>query len=114
MRLETLRNLLRCEVLTGADALDTKIDMAVASDAMSIVLASPHPRALMITGLTNIHSVRTAHIAHLPAIMYVRGSRPTEATVKLARDNKVVLLSTELGMFECCGILYSRGIRGGI
>jgi hypothetical protein len=114
MRLEMLRDLLRCEVLTGADALDTEIDMAVASDAMSVVLASPHPRALMITGLTNIQSVRTAHISGLPAIMYVRGSRPTEATIKLARDNKTVLLSTKLGMFDSCGILYSCGIRGGI
>ena len=112
MRLEMLRDLLRCEVLAGADALDTEIDMAVASDAMSVVLASPHPRALMITGLANIQSVRTAQISHLPAIMYVRGSRPTEATVKLARDNKTVLLATELGMFDSCGILYSHGIRG--
>ncbi len=113
MQLETLRDLLSCDVLTGADALDAEIDTAVASDAMSVVLASPHPRALMITGLTNIQSVRTAQVAFLPAIMYVRGSRPTEATIKLARDNKTVLLSTRLGMFECCGILYSHGIRGG-
>jgi hypothetical protein len=80
---------------------------------MSVVLASPHPRALMITGLTNIQSVRTAQVAYLPAIIYVRGSRPSEATVKLARDSKTVLLSTKLGMFECCGILYSHGIRDG-
>lgn len=113
MRLEMLRDLLRCEVLTGADALDTEIHTAVASDAMSVVLASPHPRALMITGLTNIQSVRTAHVAYVPAIMYVRGSRPTEATVKLARQNKTVLLSTEFGMFDSCGILYSHGVRGG-
>ena len=113
MRLETLRDLLRCEVLTGADALDTEIDAAVASDAMSVVLASPRPRALMITGLTSIQSVRTAQVAYLAAILYVRGSRPPAATVKLARDTKTVLLSTELGMFESCGILYSHGIRGG-
>lgn len=114
MRLEMLRDLLRCEVLTGADALDTEIDMAVASDAMSVVLASPHPRALMITALTNIQSVRTAQISYMPAIMYVRGSRPTEATVRLARDKKTVLLSTKLGMFDSCGILFSYGIRGGV
>ncbi len=113
MRLEMVRDLLRCEVLTGADALDTEIDTAVASDAMSVVLASSHPRGLMITGLTNIQSVRTAQVAFLPAIMYVRGSRPTEATIKLARDNKTVLLSTHLEMFEACGILYSHGIRDG-
>jgi len=113
MRLEMLRDLLRCEVLTGADALETEIDTVVASDAMSVVLAAPHPRALMITGLTNIQSVRTAHVAYVPAILYVRGGRPAEATIKLAREDKMVLLSTELGMFECCGILYSHGIRGG-
>jgi len=113
MRLEMVRDLLRCEVLTGADALDTEIETAVASDSMSVVLASPQPRALMITALTNIQSVRTAQVAFLPAIMYVRGSRPTEATIKLARDNKTVLLSTQLGMFESCGILYSHGIGGG-
>jgi predicted transcriptional regulator len=112
MRLEKLRDLLRCEVLTGADGLETEIDTVVASDAMSVVLASPHPQALMITGLTNIQSVRTAQVAFLPAIMYVRGRRPTETTVKLARDSKTVLLSTELGMFDSCGILYSHGIKG--
>jgi hypothetical protein len=113
MQLKVLQDLLHCEVLAGVEALDTEIDTAVASDAMSVVLASPHPRALMITGLTNIQSVRTAQVAYLPAIVYVRGSRPSEATVKLARDTKTVLLSTKLGMFECCGVLYSHGIRDG-
>lgn len=113
MRLEMLRDLLKCEVLTGAEALDTEIETAVASDAMSVVLASPHPQALMITGLTNIQSVRTAQVAYLRAILYVGGRRPSEATTKLARDNETVLLSTEFGMFESCGILYSHGIRDG-
>jgi hypothetical protein len=113
MRLEMLRDLLRCEVLTGAEALDAEIETAIAADAMSAVLACPHLRGVLITGLTNIHSVRTAQVVSLPAIVYVRGSRPTEATVKLARANKTVLLSTELGMFDSCGILYSHGIRGG-
>jgi len=112
MRLETLRDLLKCEVLTGVEGLDTEIETVIASDAMSVVLASPHPRALMITALTNIQSVRTAQVAFLPAIIYVRGHRPTEATVKLARNSKTVLLSTELGMFDSCGILYSHGIKG--
>ncbi len=112
MQLKMLRGLLECDVLTGEDALDIEVDGAVASDAMSVVLASPHPRALMITALTSIQSVRTAQLAYLPAIIYVRGSRPTEMAIKLARDNKTVLLSTKLSMFDCCGILYSQGIRG--
>ena len=113
MRLDAIRELLQCEVLVGAHLSDLDVDTAVASDAMSAVLASPHPRALMVTGLTNIQSVRTALIAYIAAIVYVRGSRPEEATIRLARDKNLVLLSTAKGMFESCGILHSHGIKGG-
>jgi len=112
VRLSAIRDLLDCEVLTGAQLLDTEVDTVVASDAMSAVLASPHPQALLITGLTNIQSVRTALIAYVSAIVYVRGSRPNEATIELASTRKLVLLSTTLGMFDSCGILNSRGIKG--
>jgi predicted transcriptional regulator len=112
MRLSAIRDLLDCEVLTGAQFLDTEVDTTVASDAMSAVLASPHPQALLITGLTNIQSVRTALIAYVSAIVYVRGSRPNETTIELASTRKLVLLSTALNMFDSCGILYSHGIKG--
>jgi predicted transcriptional regulator len=112
MRLEAIRDLLQCEVLTGADLLDADVDTVVASDAMSAVLAAPHPHALMVTGLTNVQSVRTALIAYISAIVYVRGTRPDDVTVRLARDKKLVLLATTLGMFDCCGLLHKLGIKG--
>jgi predicted transcriptional regulator len=112
MRLDAIQDLLHCEVLAGDHLLDADVDTVVAADSMSAVLASPHPRALLITGLTNIQSVRTALISYISAILYVRGSRPNEATIKLATDKKVVLLTTDLGMFDSCGILYTRGIKG--
>ena len=112
MRLGAIQDLLRCEVLAGDHLLDADVDTVVASDAMSAVLASPHPHALLVTGLTNIQSVRTALIAYISAILYVRGGRPNDATIKLAADKKVILLTTELGMFDTCGILYTRGIKG--
>jgi hypothetical protein len=112
MRLEAIRGLLQCEVLTGTDLLDAEVDTAVASDAMSAVLAAPHPHALMLTGLTNVQSVRTALIAYISAIVYVRGARPDEVTVQLAREKRIALLATALGLFDCCGILHSHGIKG--
>ncbi len=112
MKLSEIKDLLKCEVLAGADALETDIDTAVASDAMSVVLASPYPRALLITGLTNIQSVRTAQISFISSILYVRGTRPNDTTVQLARDNKMVLLATDTGMFNSCGLLHNRGIKG--
>jgi predicted transcriptional regulator len=112
MTLGAIQDLLHCEVLAGDHLLDADVDTVVASDAMSAVLASPHPHALLMTGLANIQSVRTALIAYISAILYVRGSRPNEATIKLATDKKIVLLTTGLGMFDSCGILYTRGIKG--
>ncbi len=112
MSLAAIRDLLQCEVLTGAERLDMEVDTAVAADGMSAILAAPHPGALMITGLTNMQSVRTADVAFISAILYVRGGRPDRTTIEFAGKKKVVLLATALGMFDTCGILRERGIQG--
>lgn len=112
MKLADVRDLLSCEVLTGGDRLDSEADTAIASEAMSAVLAHPHPHAVLITQLATVQSVRTAVVAFVSAIVYVRGARPSETTVQIAREKGIVLLSTRLGMFECCGILHSEGIKG--
>jgi predicted transcriptional regulator len=112
MKLAAIRDLLDCVVLAGEDRLDLEMDTAMASDGMSVVLAAPRPRALMITGLAHIQSVRTALVADSAAILYVRGNRPNAQAIEFARANGLVLLSTRLGMFDTCGILRDQGIRG--
>jgi len=112
MKLAAIRDLMQCTILAGGDALDIDVDTAVAADGMSAVLAAPHPGALMITGLANIQSVRTADVAFISAILYVRGSRPNETAVEFARKKKIVLLSTALGMFDACGTLRNQGLKG--
>ena len=114
MRLTVIQDLLQCVVFTEGGSLDLEVETAVASDGMSAVLASPHPRALMITGLTHIQSVKTAHVADIVAILYVRGDRPNEKAIDLARQKGIVLLGTASGMFDCCGILHAHGLRGAI
>jgi len=114
LKLVEIRILLACEILAGEDRLSLAVETAVASDAMSEILASPRPGALMITGLANIQSVRTADVADIPAILYVRGKRPNEKAVDLARRLGIILLATTAGMFDACGLLRDRGLRGGM
>ena len=114
MKLVEIRDILQCEVLTGEDDLSMEVETVVASDGMSEILAFAHPGALMITGLTNIQSVRTADIANVRAIIYIRGKRPAENAVNLARANNLPVLATGLGMFDVCGILRERGLKGGM
>ncbi len=112
MTLAAVRDLLQCEALTGAERLDVEVDAAVAADGMSVVLAAPHPRGLLITGLAHIQSVRTATVADMAAILYVRGMRPNERAIELAREKRIVLLTTSTGMFNTCGILRNAGLKG--
>ena len=114
MKLKDIVIVLDAEVLSGAELLNIDIGTAVASDGMSEILAAPHPGAMMITGLTNIQSVRTAEMADLPAILYVRGKRPNDKSLELATAKRIAVLATRIGMFEACGLLRERGVRGGM
>ncbi len=114
MRLAEIRDILQCEVLAGEGGLSTDVETVVASDGMSEILAFAHPGALMITGLTNVQSVRTADIANVRAIIYIRGKRPAENAIKLAVARDIPILATEQGMFDVCGILREVGLKGGM
>jgi predicted transcriptional regulator len=114
MKLLEIRNLLQCAVLTGEDSLSREVETVVASDGMSEILAFAHPGALMVTGLTNIQSVRTADIANVIAMVYIRDKRPDEKTINLAREKGIPVLATGLGMFDVCGILREAGLKGGM
>ena len=114
MKLAKIKDVLQCEVLTAEDGLSTEVETVVASDGMSEILAFAHPGALMITGLTNVQSVRTADIANVRAIVYIRGKRPDDKTISLARESNIPVLATKLGMFDVCGILRELGLKGGM
>jgi len=104
---------LNAAVLGSGAALGSPVDRAFSADLMSDVLAFSIPNSLLITGLTSSQVIRTAEIANFIAVVFVRGKRPGTETIRLADSNGILLLSTPLGMFETCGRLYQRGLRGG-
>lgn len=113
MTLSEIRRLLQAEVAEGGDLLpDREIASACASDLMSDVLAFGRPGDLLLTGLANAQSVRTADIIGARAIAYVRNKRPDKECLDLARLKKIPLLTTEKMMYEACGVLFSHGLPG--
>ena len=112
MKLAEIKELLQCEVLSGEEDLSMDISQVVASDGMSEILAFAKSRELMITGLTNIQSIRTADIAGVSAVLYCRGKRPDKKVIDFARQKKIPVLVTAMVMFDICGILYSKGLKG--
>jgi len=112
MKLSRVRELVNGIYLTGDPENDPDVANCMGSDMMSDVLAFAEPGAILITGLINAQSVRTADIADSVAVIYVRGKKPEETVIELAKELSIPLISTELGMFDTCGVLAKEGLGG--
>lgn len=112
MILEDVRRILEAEVIVGDDLLSKDVVMGCGSDLMSDVLSFVKSEAILLTGLTNPQVVRTAEMADLVAICFVRGKKPPQETTRLAKTKNIPLLTTHLPMFESCGRLWQKGLVG--
>jgi len=98
-------------LLTENVDLDMEISCAAGADLMSDVLAFTKPNALLLTGLTNPQVVRTAEMADLAAIVFVRGKEPPPETIALAEEKGIPLVMAPYTMFEMCGRLFENGMK---
>lgn len=113
MRLAEIKKFLQCQqVSPQAGDLDIDIQCAYASDLMSDILVKVKAGALLLTGLTNNQVVRTGKVAAIGAIVFVRGKKPNADAIKLAEYYSIPILTTDLSMFDACGMLYANGIKG--
>jgi len=112
MTLEEIKEILQAEVITGSKNLQMEIKMGCGCDLMSDVLAFIKSDSLLLTGLTNPQVIRTAEMADITAVCFVRGKMPSEETIRLAKSKGLPLLVTQLPMFESCGQLYKKGLIG--
>ena len=110
MRVRDIKEILEAELLCGEELLDTEVLSACGSDLMSDVLAFVKEQSLLLTGLVNPQVVRTADMMDMRCIVFVRGKRPDEATLALARDRGIAVMSTGLRMYSACGKLYAAGL----
>lgn len=114
MTLNEIKDLLQADVLTSKYDGDMHFEKVCSTDLMSDVLAFSSPEVLLLTGLVDGAAVRTADIAHVKAIIFVRGKRPSKETITLAEEKNIPLLITKLSMFEACGRLYVKNLRSSI
>ena len=112
MKISTIKDLLNAEVLCCEEALERHVYSACGSDMMSDVLAYVKDQAVLLTGLVNTQVIKTAEMMDMNCIVFVRSKTPTAEMVELAKENGMVLLTTEKRMYEACGLLYSSGLVG--
>ncbi len=112
MKVREIAEALNAEILCGFDGLDTEISCAFGSDLMSDVLAFVKGKTVLLTGLINQQVIRTAEMADLSAIVFVRGKKPEEDIIRLAQENNIIVLLTRDTLYSASGKLYARGLAG--
>jgi predicted transcriptional regulator len=113
MKIQKIREILNGEVLCGEEFMNRELEMGCGCDLMSHVLAHiKHDSTLLLTGLTTPQVIYAADVVDVSAICFVRGKRPDDQTIQLAKDRGIVLLYTNLPLFESCGKLYKEGLIG--
>ena len=112
MKISEIKDTLKAEVLTGEDLLDNSVVAGGGADLMADVLSAVAKGAVLLTGLTTEQVLRTARVADVAAVVFVRGKKPDEPVLELARSFNMPVLLTQYSLFVASGRLYMNGLRG--
>ncbi len=113
MKIVKVQELLEAEVVCGEEHLGRHVYSACGSDMMSDVLRYVKDQAVLLTGLVNSQTIRTAEMMDMVCVVFVRDKKPTQEMIDLADAAGIVLMTTSMRMFPACGILYANGLGGG-
>jgi len=112
MKLSEIRDILKAEVLYGENMLELNIFGAGGADLMDDILSAVAKGSALLTGLISDQVFRTAKIAEVGAVVFVRGKKPDNNLLDMARSYNLPILSTEYSLFVASGRLYMNGLRG--
>ena len=112
MKISKIKEILGAEVICGEEFLDDEVLSACGSDMMSDVLAFSKERSVLLTGLVNSQTIRTALMLDKPCVVFVRGKMPGEDVIELAKESGIVILTTDHRLYDACGLLYEQGLKG--
>jgi predicted transcriptional regulator len=110
MLIRDILKTVNAELVYGEEFLCADIHAVCSSDLMSDVLAFVKDQAMLITGLVNPQVIRTAEVMDMRAVLFVRGKKPTEEMIGLAREYSISILTTCDTMYIASGKLYANGL----
>lgn len=110
MKISEIAAITGAKLLTGEEKLSCEVQAACGCDLMSDVLRYVQDDIILITGLTNIHTIRTAEMACIDYILFVRGKSPSEEVIDAAKEAGILVLRTTMPMYEACGLLFKNGL----
>jgi len=111
MKVGDICTILKGEMICGEDKIDHEVEYAFASDLMSDVLTVNCNNILLITGLSNVQTIRTAEMSDAGCILFVRNKKISDEMIALAEEIGMPLIACPSTMFRAAGELYKAGIK---
>jgi hypothetical protein len=78
---------------------------------MSDVLTLQATQFILITGLVNTQTIRTAEMADISCIILVRNKKALPEVLELAKQTNITIIECPYSMFKACGLLYKAGLK---
>ncbi len=111
MKIREIINSIEGEFACGESHADAQIDRACASDLMSDILTLNSEEMILITGLINMQVIRTAEMADIKHILFVRNKKPSQEMIDLANREDMSIILSKKSMFATCGLLAKAGLE---
>ena len=112
MNVESITRLLEGRVATSCDSAGLNVSRAFTADLMSDVLTLKQcDDVILLSGLANIQTIRTAEMANLSLVVLVRGKRASDEMIQLAEENEICIIETSFSAFRASAVLYNAGIK---
>ncbi len=105
------------EIINGTTIIENQPNQEIfhvfSTDLMSdaLALVDGGEETLLLTGLCNMQTLRTAEMLDINTIIFVRDKQPDEEMVSLANKMHFNLYTTPMTMYETCGLLFRGGLK---
>jgi len=111
MKIADVVKLLNANLITGNDKLDEEVLRGFASDLLSDVLTTDSERLLLLTGMANLQAIRTAEMAEIICIVFVRDKKMTPEMIELASEINIVTIESPFSLFRAISALHDYGLK---
>ena len=111
MKIADIVKLLNAKVITGNSKLDEEVLYGFASDLLSDVLTVDTERLVLLTGMANLQTIRTAEMSEIICIVFVRDKKMTSEMIELATENNIVTFESPFSLFRAISVLHDNGLK---
>ena len=112
MKVSEINDILKATILCGEDRMEDVVSGCGSADLMEDVLSAATEGCVLLTGVITEQVIRTAKVARVGAVVFVRGKKPAQSVIDLATAYDLPLLLTRYSLFVASGRLYMGGLRG--